>query len=478
MAQPPLTDKSTSTSIEAGLAGTDSRETQTEETRDELPSHRRNFFSLAAYQITMRIGWIFKTESIIMPAIMDLLCGPGTVLAAWLRSWLPQLNRIGQSIPQLLAADRIRNASQKKYTVVICSGLMGIIFLLLAGLWFFNSGQATPFMRVAYLVLYASFFICVGVNNLGFNTLQGKLIRYNFRGRLFLFANSVGGLSAIVAAWWLLSRWMDEGYLGITAIFLFAGVSFLISTLFILNCRESRDRPAKENDSVEGKATGNAASPATPSIWWLPVHLFRTNKAFRQLAIIAACFGISMVLFPHYQALYRATLEGTESVFQMSDLVTWVIIQNAGTVLISWAAGPAADRFGNRLVLQFVLFFIASAPLLAIFLSTNENLTRNYYFSVFLIVGVTPVTIRVLNNFALELAPKDSHPQFLSALSICIAFPVILCSQIVGWLIPILGFSTLFSGIAVIVGIGWFLTFFVSEPRSRLTNDLAQTDNL
>lgn len=427
---------------------------------------RRNFLTIVAYQIAMRVGWIFKTESIIMPAIMDLLCGPATALAAWLRSWLPQLNRFGQSIPQLLFANRIRNSAHKKYGVALCSGLMGLIFVGLSLLWWINGGVPSNFMRISFLILYALFFICVGINNLGFNTLQGKLVKYDIRGRLFLFGNCVGGLAAITAAWFLLRIWLRDDGGDFVYIFGFTGICFLIGSGLTLICVEKRDdyAPHAETQKV--------------NFLKLPFLLFKTNPQFRLLAIIAACFGTSMVLFPHYQALYRESAQGSSFEFSLRDLIVWVIIQNTGTVLFSLIAGPAADRFGNRLVLQLVLLLIALAPVVAIYLSENRELAKSFYFTVFLLVGVTPLTIRLLNNFALELAPADEHPRFLSALSLCIASPVIIFSQLVGWLLPIIGYSAIFYGIACLVFLGWGTTFFVSEPRIRLTSDIVQNDNL
>jgi len=51
----------------------------------------RNFAVIAWYQIVIRVGWIFKTERIIMPAFLDYIGG-----SAWLRGCLPVLNRFGQ----------------------------------------------------------------------------------------------------------------------------------------------------------------------------------------------------------------------------------------------------------------------------------------------------------------------------------------------------------------------------------------------
>ncbi len=41
---------------------------------------RRNFVVLVLHQALMRIGWIFKTESVMMPLVLDTLHG-----GAWIR---------------------------------------------------------------------------------------------------------------------------------------------------------------------------------------------------------------------------------------------------------------------------------------------------------------------------------------------------------------------------------------------------------
>lgn len=441
-----------------------------------------NFLVLAGYQVLMRVGWIFKTESIIMPAIMDVLCGPGTALAAWLRSWLPQLNRIGQSIPQLIAANKVKTAGQKKLVVAGCSGLMGMIFLALALLWWLGGGRTAPGMSVWFLVLYGLFFICVGVNNLGFNTLQGKLIRYDFRGRLFLVANSLGGGAAILAAWLLLTRWLNAGSTGFVSMFLFSGCCFLGSGVLVLLGKEKRDptvgRLKKSNGAGKRKASDGDGWQKIVGIFLSPWILLKKDPGFRKLAMIAACFGTSMVLFPHYQALYRQAMEGSSGEFHLKDLVGWVIIQNLGTILVSFAAGPLADRLGNRMVLRCILVLIMSAPVAAVLITLDQQLARNFYFGVFLLVGVTPVTLRIINNFALEMVPPGEHPRYLSAISLCLALPVILFSQPVGLLIPIVGYSPIFFVISGVVLTGFIFTFFVAEPRSLLTEAVGRNDNL
>src|SRR5688572_21450401 len=131
----------------------------------------RNFLVLTLYQILLRTGWIFKTESIIMPAVLDTIAGQG-----WVRGLLPVLNRFGYSVPPLLMARRIKVMGRKKWSLLLTTVCMALTFFGLASLFLFDRQKHGSWLPWAFLVLYAIFFIAIGVNQLAFNTLQGKLV--------------------------------------------------------------------------------------------------------------------------------------------------------------------------------------------------------------------------------------------------------------------------------------------------------------
>jgi NAD(P)-dependent dehydrogenase (short-subunit alcohol dehydrogenase family) len=56
------------------------------------------------------------------------------------------------------------------------------------------------------------------------------------------------------------------------------------------------------------------------------------------------------MLFPHYQAFARDRL-GSHA----ASLLTWVIVQNAATGIVSLVAGPFSDRRGTRIVLVWLV---------------------------------------------------------------------------------------------------------------------------
>ncbi|MCA9123061.1 MAG: MFS transporter [Planctomycetaceae bacterium] len=398
---------------------------------------------LAIYQIVMRTGWIFKTESIIMPAVVDYISGAG-----WIRGCLPLLNRFGHSVPPVLLARQVKLQPQKKWMVFGTTALMSGLFLLLTWLFFMGfAARKAAWMPIAFLIIYAAFFTCIGLNQLAFTTLQGKLVEANRRGRLLLVSNTVGAVSAVLCAFLLLSQWLSEEGARYDLIFGFSGILFGGSAVAMLFVIESKD-------SFQQEAAAH------------PIHYFAdayrvlaADHNFRMLATVASLFGVSFMLFPHYQSLGLQTMK-----LPTKSLMWWVIIQNLGTGLVSVPIGGLADRHGNRLVLRFALLGIAAAPLLAIGLLHSGTLGIRLYSSVFVLVGMTPVVLRTLQNYTLEIAEPEHHAVYLSTLSLCMAGPMFL-SPLAGYFIDRVGFEAVFLTIAGLISASWLLTFRLHEPR-------------
>ena len=166
-----------------------------------------------------------------------------------------------------------------------------------------------------------------------------------------------------------------------------------------------------------------------------------------------------MTLFPHYQALGRERLG-----LSFRSLVSWVIVQNIGTGICSLFVGTIADRFGNRLVLRFNILAIAVLPIAALWLSSQGSVGSEWYWLVFATFGLTPVTIRILNNFTLELSSEPNHPRYLSTLSLFLAFPI-YAAPLVGLAIYWISFDIPMIVVAGCVTVGWALTFLIGDPR-------------
>jgi len=410
--------------------------------RAEIESHEpRNLLTLALHHILLRVAWIFKTESVIMPAFMDAISGAG-----WLRGCLPLLNRFGQSVPALAFSDRVRRTRRKKWVLVLCTLLMAVPFLTLSGLWLSLTEKQTGWMAVAFLALYFLFFTSTGCTQLSFGTLQGKLIRPHRRGRLMGLAGTFGAVPAILCAWFLLRKWVALPDGGFGYIFLFTGGGFIVAALVVLAVVEPADDPAAGTRRSAGHIFRDA---------WKAV---RADRNFRNFCIVAMVIMTAQMLFPHYQALGRR-----QSGFEPTQLMIWVVVQNAGAGLFSPLAGMIADRFGNRRALRLEIGVAAAAPLIALLLTRNGT-GIDWYWLTFLLLGLVPVTMKTMINYTLELCKPEKHPQYLSTFKVCMALPFVI-SPLFGLLIDSVGFTAVFCLISALIVTGGLLTCRIPEPR-------------
>ncbi|MDX1945559.1 MAG: MFS transporter [Pirellulaceae bacterium] len=402
----------------------------------------RNFWILVCYQVLLRTGWIFKTESSIMPAAADALDPTGLA-----KSWLPLLNRFGQSVPPVLASRWLKNLPKKKRAFIGTTASMTLCFLGLTSLWLIPALETSPFTGWLYLLLYAVFFAAIGVNALAYNTIQGKLIRPNRRGRLLMIADTVGAITAVTCALTLLMSWLGERTADYARIFGFTTCLFAAASAMSWFLKE---QPDSHHEPPRGVGRLFAAAWQT----------LREDVNFRRLAIVSALFSTSLILFPHYQALAHGQLK-----LPLTYLVWWVVAQNVGTGVFSFLTGPLADRFGNRLVLRMLSLCIISAPLLAMVLTWNEAWGQRYFFAVFTLIGMTPVAQKSFNNYTLEISEPAEHPRYLSTLSLCMAAPI-FTSPLVGWIIAIAGFEVVYFAVTLLLVAGFVLSLGLSEPRS------------
>jgi predicted MFS family arabinose efflux permease len=191
--------------------------------------------------------------------------------------------------------------------------------------------------------------------------------------------------------------------------------------------------------------------------------VFRRDANFRRLSIVTAIFGASMVLFPHYQAIGHEQLG-----LDWTNLMWWVVIQNVGTALFSVPAGPLADRHGNRIVIQLLMLGVAGAPILALILAHQGEVGAAWYHWVFALVGLTPVGIKTLNNYVLEICEPEDHARYLSTQSLCLASPIVL-APLAGLAIDRFGFECVYLAIAGLMLVGFVLSFSLVEPRRKAT---------
>lgn len=413
-------------------------------------SEKRNVFVLAVHYILLRLGWIFKTETVIMPSFMDAVSGAG-----WLRGCLPVVNRSCSSLPPVFVAERVRNTREKKWALVISTCLMACPFIALSALWYYVHEHPPTWMAGMFLGCYALFFVVTGVNRLCYNTTQGKLIRANRRGRLLAIAGVLGSALSIMAVWLLLPRWLEiPDHYGYVFIFGMTGLGFILAGTVCMFIDEPADKPVKVKIGWRHHIQ---------EAW----RIWSTDQDFRILAVAAMLFVMIQLAFPHFQLLGKQALEreGFDVQSHGLHLMIWVVSQNAAVGIFSLISGLIADRWGNRLAIRIQVFAVSLAPVGALLLGSGliDDGVR-WYGIVFFLLGLAPVTFSTLNNYVLELAVTSDHPRYVSTLSVCMAVPFCF-SPLVGALLDHFGFPVVFTCITALIALGGAMTFWMSEPR-------------
>jgi hypothetical protein len=421
--------------------------------RDARAREARNTLGIEAYQVLVRIGWIFKTETIIMPAVLDALVDSGT-----LRGLLPVLNRGGQSLPPLAAAGPIGRLPRKRPVLVATTLAMAGCFAVLALAWGPLAAARPDLLAGLFLAVYTAFAAANGLNQLVLATLQGKLIAAGNRGHAMVVSVTVGSVLAILVAVLLLGPWLTEPD-GFPKIFAATAAFFALAAVVPLVL----DEPADVRPVPRRRPAGWLAHLSEGVASWRRV--IAADAALGRLTVAAGCFSAVLMLFPHYQAFARDDL-GTGR----TSLLVWVVVQNVATGLASLVAGPFADRKGTRIVLVWLVALSALTPLVVTLLSlAPRTLAGEWFWLVYAPLGLNPISLKIFTGYALELAPTTAeHPRYVSIVGAALAAPFVL-SPLVGLAVDAIGFQPVFLAGAAVIATGALVALGLPEPRQQDT---------
>jgi len=404
----------------------------------------RNLLTLALHQIVLRVGWTFKTETIIVPAFLDVVADVG-----WLRGCLPLVRNLGQSIPPLFLAGALKRLPLKKWALAAFALLIGVPYLVLACVWLGLDGDVPVWIAGVFMVLYFLFFAFYGLYQVSFGTVQGKLIRPTRRGRLLWGATLVGLPPTLVSCWLLMPGWLKSPVPGYGHLFLAVGACFVVSGFAVGLLKESAT-PAPDGPVQRSSSLREAAAA------------LRRDANLRRLVVLIMLFGIALVIIPHYQNFARKALG-----LQSQDLVLFVLAHTTAVTVYSLFIGPVADLWGNRLTLRVLILGAAIAPAYAVLLPDLVGaMAPGLFWVVFVPLGLTPLVPTILFNYTLELCDAAEHPRYLSIVSLAMMPPYLL-SPLVGSLVDLWGFQGVAATTVVLMLVCGAMTFWLDEPRHR-----------
>ena len=386
------------------------------------------------------MGWVFKTESVIVPAFLDTLSKSDV-----LRGLLPVSFRLVQSLAQFFLAQRVSQSPFKQplfTTSVFGMTLSWLVIAIVAG-----SGRLpSSVIVVLFLALYTFQCFNFGCNRLVAGTLQGKLIPAEKRGLLLTHGNAIGSILAIAVACRFMYEWLGGDTPSYAAVFGGSAVCYGVAAIVSFYFVESPSPPQKSLPPLQSLREG--------------LSILRSDRDFRKFAVVAVLFFLSWPLFPHYTVFGQRVL-GVDT----SHFVAWIVVTNLVAALGFWVIGGIADRRGNRLVLRILLFLSACTPLAAVGLS-RISFGVKLYWIIYALLGMIPVLVRIIENYTLEISTEKKHPQYLSVVSLLEACSLLI-SPLVGLLISKVSFEPVFLGGGVLIATACLLTFWLVEPRNN-----------
>ncbi|MFC1717824.1 MFS transporter [Candidatus Poribacteria bacterium] len=407
-----------------------------------------NFLILALTAILKRAGWIFKTESIIMPGFVYTLTSSGAI-----RGILPLVSRFGRSLPQFVIAHWVNRLERKWPALFIASLVMAMAWGSLSCIIFLLPGIEARVILIVFFLIYALHWIANGSAILFEGVLHGKLVSADRRGRLLAASNTTGCFLAIVAVYFLLERWLDKGNAGYSMVFGATSILFFVSALLVLALKEPRD-PSETHSRTFGSFVVSSAS------------IISADKNFRRLIYVISMFYAFHFLFPHYAVFGMETLG-----LKGRNFVSFLIAQNTVNALGSLTMGYTADRRGNKHVLTMLIIAGGCVPLLAVGIAAlPPSLGRRIYWLVFACIGVAPVLQRIMINYVLEICPREKHGQYLGTLNLILMIPT-MASPLIGWAIDRFSFRPVFILCSIIVFCGAIMSLKLEEPRRRGSED-------
>lgn len=414
---------------------------------------RRNFLAFGLYSIAFNVGWLFKTESIIIASFVRILGASNLV-----QGLFPMVNQLGSTIPQLLMANWVEHLSHKKR-------LMLATFFLYFVLWFamFLVLSFVPFEHKSvilgiFLAINTIFAFNLGCNSVVGSIIFGKVVPYNIRGKLMTFTGLAGGAAAIGCTFLIVRPILETGNTNPLApyaiLFLLCSLLFLAAWFALLFIKEP---------PLAGPKHRRNLLAFTRHSLRLVVH----DRNFILLFLIGALVSISFGVLQFYTVYAKSQLQIANS------MLAWYLVFQVGlTPLGSVFYGLLADRYGNRLAIRIGSAIFALTPAMAMLVGSWPGLTQRawLYSIVYALIGFNLPVQQILTNYLLEITPLELHPNYLGVYnalrSITLVFP-----PAIGLLMDSFSFDKVFLGLAAFLALGVVLAYLLVEPRHLADKD-------
>lgn len=413
---------------------------------EERKHEKRNFASLVASQVVFGLGWLFKTESVVIPSAMTALGATDTELMLF-----PATNRLGSFVPQILFA-RMLATRKRRLPLFIATRLLFACFWIAAGFLVWRRGS--PGARGVFWVFFALYALGMFTRSgamVANSSLRGKLVRSDLRGRLVGTQQFIDGLVrtavSILLVRPLLARTREDPRIFGLA-FLASAALFMMAVVPALLIKEHEGTPQKGR---------SFAAYARRSFGLL------REPDFRRAVFVRLIHGTAFVMLPIY-AKYGMRSTGDS----WAGLLGWILAAQAlsrafGGVVMGWLA----DRCGNRLVIRIVCALLVLWPLYALLAGKMAASRPFVYVTVYLVLGLLLPGGAATTNYVLELSPPERHPDYIGVMntSLLLGVPAAILA---GVLCDLLGHEVILLALAVLALPAVLISLRLREPRERL----------
>lgn len=411
-------------------------------------AQRKNFTLLSLQNFLFRAGWLFKTESVIIPAAARALGASNFLIGLF-----PMLSRFGETLPALFAARHVQPFPRKK-PFLLAAALVYFLAWFTAGLLFlFVPLERRGLLLLLFMFLYVCFWINIGVYGNVYSLVMAKVIPARYRGRLVSAAGVSGGVASVILTFTVVQGILEHPFQNplrpYALLFFCAALLFLAGFIVLLFVSE----PA-------GPGRGEKRPPLIPFIR----HSFRLvakDRNFMRFFAISSLLMLAFGLLMFYTAYAKNHLKVPDYY-----LAYYLGAQAASNSLGALYYGWLADRKGNRRALERICLFVSLTPVAAVLAGVLPGLPSRglAYCVVYLLVGFNLPAYQILVNYLLETIPEEFRENYLGIYAAMSSLFFFL-PLIVGFLLDRFYYHKVFIVLGVVIGASYFLAKKLVEPR-------------
>jgi len=381
-------------------------------------AYPRNFAANVIYSIFIRMGWVYKTESTVIPGFVTALTRDPVAI-----SLTPIVSRLSQYLPQFFLLGAIERAHRKKPLLILATSIFALSWGSLSAVLWFGRNLSPRTLLVVFLLAYGSGWVCTGVQVVIDRVMMGRLIPARRRGRILAVSGPVGSYSVVFSGpiiAYLLSHGGDfpRNY---AIVFGIGFVTFLIALSGAALLVEPKDEDYRAPEYTLGDLARQG---------WA---LLRQDATFRDVFLLAAIQTLSGYLFSYYVAYARLWSEDPGFQSSLNATLGWGLsVQNIVIGTLSLSLGLLVDWKGNRVVMVGLSSMLALVPLVAVAIGrfVPEPSRLMALLVLYAMIGGMAVLMRVMSNYVLEIAPSERQALYVgifgSGQIVTLAFPLLI----------------------------------------------------